>query len=205
LHYDILFIHLPVKLNAELLIAKNKYIMNGKEYYYLNGDAKVGPFQLEALKGAPITPGTLVWNNSLPDWVEARTLPELQSLFAPAAAPPPTSNYNPAPNAYNPANRPYNAYSPGGANPPMPENYLVWAILTTVLCCWPFGIAAIVNAAKVSSAYAIGDYAGSQRASENAKTWSIWTAVAGVIFWVLYFTIMLLIGMAGAGITDLFD
>ena len=51
-----------------------------KEYYYLNGDTKTGPFSLDALKSAPINPDTLVWNSSLPDRVSARTLPELQAM-----------------------------------------------------------------------------------------------------------------------------
>ena len=63
--------------------------MENKEYYYLNGDAKVGPLSLDALRFAPISPTTMVWNNSLPDWVEARSLPELAEMFVAAPAPPP--------------------------------------------------------------------------------------------------------------------
>ena len=33
-------------------------------------------------------------------------------------------------------------------NKPMaPDSHLTWAIISTLLCCWPFGIPAIVNAA----------------------------------------------------------
>ena len=65
-----------------------------KEYYYLNGDTKTGPFSLDALKSAPINPDTLVWNSSLPDWVAARTLPELQDMFAVAEERSTSSNYD---------------------------------------------------------------------------------------------------------------
>lgn len=39
-----------------------------------------------------------------------------------------------------------------------PDNCLVWAILTTVLCCLPFGIVSIVYASKVDSEWALGHY-----------------------------------------------
>ena len=35
-------------------------------------------------------------------------------------------------------------------NRPKPENYLVVAILSTILCCWPAGVVSIVYAAKVN-------------------------------------------------------
>lgn len=50
-----------------------------------------------------------------------------------------------------------------------PENYLIWAILATIFCCWPFGIPAIINASKVDSAFNRGDYAGAKEYSRNAK------------------------------------
>ena len=74
--------------------------------------------------------------------------------------------------------------------PPMPENNLVWAILATVLCCWPIGIYAIVRAAKVGSLYNAGDYDGAVEASKDAKTWSIISAVAGLIVIVIYAIIL---------------
>jgi hypothetical protein len=167
--------------------------MNGKDYYYLNGETKIGPFQLEALKSMPIRPDTLVWNNSLPDWVQAGSLPELQSFFASTGVPP-SGGYQTA-NTFS-----YN--HPGDAVPPMPENYLVWAILATIFCCWPIGIAAIVNAAKVSSLYGVRNYAEAQKASENAKKWTIWTAVAGGVFWILYILFFLVFGLTALGLSD---
>ena len=50
-------------------------------------------------------------------------------------------------------------------------NYLVFAILTTVLCCLPAGIPAIVYAAQVNGRLLAGDVAGAQAASNNAKLW----------------------------------
>ena len=57
---------------------------------------------------------------------------------------------------------------PPGATVP---NYLVFAILATVLCCLPTGIAAIIFAAQVNGKLQAGDLAGAQAASNNAKIW----------------------------------
>jgi hypothetical protein len=70
-------------------------------------------------------------------------------------------------------------------------NYLVFAILTTVLCCLPLGIPAIVFAAQVNGKLQAGDIAGAQAASRNAKMWC-WIAFGvGLAFCGLY---MLVIG-----------
>lgn len=172
--------------------------MNEQHYYYLNGAAKMGPFSLETLKHAPIKPDTPVWNESLTDWVEARTLPELQALFVNRSTPPiPPANHSG--NNSSDFSQQYNRFN---TPPPMPENYLVWAILTTCFCCLPFGIASIISATKVSSAYYAGDYAGAQKASADAKKWAIWSAVSLAIAFALYVLfyvfIFLIIGIGAA-------
>jgi uncharacterized membrane protein YvbJ len=65
-------------------------------------------------------------------------------------------------------------------------NYLVFAILTTVLCCLPAGIAAIVYAAQVNGKLQAGDIAGAQAASKNAKMWCWIAAGAGVAVGLIY-------------------
>jgi len=67
---------------------------------------------------------------------------------------------------------------PGGAPPP---NYLVWAILSTVLCCLPLGVASIVFSAQVNSKYAAGDLAGAQESARKAKLFAIWSAAVTVV------------------------
>ncbi|HEX3998914.1 MAG TPA: CD225/dispanin family protein [Pirellulales bacterium] len=52
---------------------------------------------------------------------------------------------------------------------PQLPNYLVPAILSTICCCLPFGIVAIVYAAKVNGKLAAGDYEGARRSSDSAK------------------------------------
>ncbi|MBR5169855.1 MAG: CD225/dispanin family protein [Muribaculaceae bacterium] len=65
--------------------------------------------------------------------------------------------------------------------PKKPNNNMVWAILTTLLCSPLFGIIAIVQASKVNALYASGDYNGAQQASSRAGMWSIVAAIAGLI------------------------
>ena len=85
--------------------------------------------------------------------------------------------------------------------PPPPQapiqNYLVPAILVTVLCCLPGGIVAIIYAAQVNGKVQAGDIAGAQKAANNAKNWSLWSAVAGLVFGVLYILLMIGIGASG--------
>lgn len=76
--------------------------------------------------------------------------------------------------------------------PPMPPTYLVWAIVTTLLCCLPFGIVAIVKSSKVESYYFQGLYAESLKASNDAKIWCIVAACAGIVFDVIFFFVEIL-------------
>ncbi len=76
-------------------------------------------------------------------------------------------------------------YGYGGYSQP-PSNHLVWAILTTVFCCLPFGIVSIVYAAQVNSKWQGGDQAGALESSEKAKRWAIIAAVSGVVIGVIY-------------------
>jgi ABC-type multidrug transport system permease subunit len=85
-------------------------------------------------------------------------------------------------------------YPQGPPPGPPPDNYLVWAILSTVLCCLPLGIASIVFSSQVSSKWAMGDYAGAVDSSTKAKQFAMWSAIAYVIvlvliglFYVLFF------------------
>ena len=58
--------------------------------------------------------------------------------------------------------------SPRGAKPP---NYLAFSIITTLFCCWIFGVIAIIYAAQVDAKWASGDYRGAEAASATAKLW----------------------------------
>jgi hypothetical protein len=74
-------------------------------------------------------------------------------------------------------------------------NYLVQAILVTLFCCLPLGIAAIVQAAQVNSKLQVGDYEGAVLASEQAKKYCWWSLYAGIAVFIIYF----IIGMVAGG------
>ena len=85
---------------------------------------------------------------------------------------------------------------------PPPTNYLVFAILTTIFCCWVFGIVSIIYAAQVNSKWYAGDYQGAINSSRNAKTWA-WVAFGiGIISWAvgLLFGLFGILTGIGAGV-----
>ena len=69
----------------------------------------------------------------------------------------------------------------------VPNDYLAWAILATILCCIPFGVVAIVYAAQVNSLVAAGNYAAAWKASQNAKKWCLVSLFTGIAVYILYF------------------
>ncbi len=81
--------------------------------------------------------------------------------------------------------------------PPKPDNYLVWAILTTVLCCLPLGIVSIVYSTKVDSLYFNGQYEDAAAKAKSAKTWAIVSAVSGFVGIAIYLILVFVVGMAG--------
>jgi len=73
-------------------------------------------------------------------------------------------------------------------------NYLVQAILVTLFCCLPFGIAAIVYAAQVNSKLSVGDYNGAVESSEKAKQFCWISFGLGIAVIFIYFIIMISTG-----------
>lgn len=103
--------------------------------------------------------------------------------------------------SYPPANQPPAAPPPaygggyGGGYGQPPSNNLVLAILTTVFCCLPLGVVAIVYAAQVNSKWAMGDQAGAHESARKARQFSIWAAVLGLVALVIY-VILVIAGSA---------
>lgn len=98
-------------------------------------------------------------------------------------------NLQPAPVVQAPPMQSTPLQTPGVVLPPAGttvQNYLVFAILTTVFCCLPAGIPAIVYAAQVNGKLQAGDYAGAQQASKNAKLWclvALGLGLGSVVIW----------------------
>ena len=78
-----------------------------------------------------------------------------------------------------------------------PDNYLVWAILTTLLCCMPFGIVAIVKATQVDTYWAQGNQAEAIEAANAAKKWSIASAVSAAAVCAIYVIIVVIAAIIG--------
>ncbi len=162
-------------------------------YYYIENNQQQGPVSLNELK-ARINPDTMIWTEGMANWAPARTVPEVMQALTP---PTPQPQYQQPPYQQQPYQQPQ--YQPPYQQPQYrqpqyqppygeqrPDNYLVWSILSLVLCCWPAGIVAVIFSSQVNSKWERGDYEGARRAANNAKTWTIVSAVLGVVMGIIY-------------------
>ena len=65
--------------------------------------------------------------------------------------------------------------------PKCPPTNLVWAILSTILCCLPLGVVAIVYSTKVTQKYQQGDLAAAEHYSEVSAWWCIGSIIGGIV------------------------
>lgn len=61
------------------------------------------------------------------------------------------------------------------------------SIVATVLCCLPLGIVGIVKASQAKSAIDVGNGQLAQKRAGEARTWTLISAGAGVLFYLIYF------------------
>ena len=101
------------------------------------------------------------------------------------------TDYNTNNNSYNQPQKPING-----------TLYLVFAILSMLLCCLPLGIVAIVYASRVNSMQKNGDYAGAQNAAKKAKLFTIISVVAALIVTIFYLIFAVVLGIAGSDYSD---
>lgn len=161
-----------------------------KDYFYIDSNnEQKGPISPMQFSMYNITPDTFVWCEGMNDWTRAGSVAELHDCFTTrqAQTPPPytNNNYDQQPSQQRPMQ-------------PCPDSNLVWAILTTLFCCLPLGIVAIVYACKVNDRYMMGDIQGAIDASEKAKKWSIYSAVGAFIILVIYFIFIFAVGLSAA-------
>ena len=197
-----------------------------KQYYYVDGNnQQQGPIDAAQLPSFGVTTKTLVWCEGMANWQAAGEIPELASFFAakqpeipvqPQMQPgTPTQpqiqqQVQPQPmniNNFQQAQQPMNTQPPfqqpnNQQMPPQPDNYLVWAILVTVLCCLPLGVASIIYSVKVGSLYAQGDYNGAVDASQKAKKFAMIGGIGGLVFIIVYVIFMIIAG-AGAAMSGM--
>ena len=181
--------------------------MNTNQFFYIDNGKQIGPVTMEELAGK-ITPDTDVWCDGMPDWAKASAVPELSALLGgvqPMSDANFTAQYCSA-NDYIGNSQNYGSNIQGNSqnygnnqgygNPQgmpigdKPNNYLVWAIIVTVLgvCfCLPMitGIISIVFSVKVDSEWKNGNVEAANQASEKAKLFAIISAILIAVIWVL--------------------
>lgn len=84
---------------------------------------------------------------------------------------------------------------------PKPDNNMVWAIICTLLCCLPLGIASIVYATKVDGLYAAGNYEAAKNASEQSKKFSKWGMISAAVIIVIYVIIAVVFGASAIALS----
>ncbi len=148
-----------------------------KRYFYNDGTNRFGPCSIEELKAANIKPTTEVWENGMENWTAAINVEELKHLFEGGENTPPPFTPNNSAGNFNQNNS--NSYNQPQRD--IPPTHLVWSILTTILCCMPLGIVAIIYSSKVETAYNRGDYKMALKYSNDAKNFSIASLIVGAV------------------------
>jgi hypothetical protein len=154
-------------------------------WYYSKNGQQQGPVSEQVLRAkfssGEISRTDLVWKEGMSDWKPYSSVTELSmgggslvgSIEGNVMLPQP-------PQAGLGARLPM-------ISPHIPS-YLWQSIIATLFCCMPFGIVAIVYAAKVDSLLAVQDYLGAQSASDSAK---IWVGVSVGIALLIYIPIII--------------
>ncbi len=173
-------------------------------WYYSQNNQQLGPVSEDQVKSmlraASLSSSSLVWKEGMTDWKPVTEIPELAiaiNVSATSAYTPPTNNpYS------SPMSQPVRTLSPQATQVPMgvPINgggILAFAIVTTVLCCPPFGIVAIVFGAQINSKLAMGDYLGAAESARKSKMWSWIGLGCGLVGTILYVLLVASVGLAG--------
>ena len=144
------------------------------QWYYSKNGSQIGPIDqnelLTKISSGEMLQSDLVWREGMADWLPVSKVNELIMTTQSRPAIPSVANVgNGMRTPYAPPATQMQVPAPqGGAEIP---NYLWQSIVVTILCCWPFGIPAIVFAAKVEGLKSRGDIAGAMAASASAKMW----------------------------------
>lgn len=217
------------------------------QFWIIKNGEMHGPFTLDELKSAQITPSTKIWYKDLKEWTAIENTPTATLLFPESGiAAEPKEETSPAPEEKQADEEPVNARQEDDkhtVNPPLfnresyeaaqriatipptpaqprgcsqaeideayrqgykkgldegkmldkdtdtskcPPTNLVWAIVSTILCCLPVGVVAIVYASKVSGYYYRNEFVKAKKASDRALYWSL----ASFITWMVTYPII---------------
>ena len=83
--------------------------------------------------------------------------------------------------------------TPPGPKGPFSENWLVEAILVTLLCCLPFGVVGIIFAAQVNTKQQVGDMEGAEKARRDAAKWTkigFWVGLGVIVLYILFWLVL---------------
>lgn len=164
-------------------------------YYEFRGEAE-GPVDESTLRNLiendVVTPDTQVWHDGMDDWQRAGSVPGLfdnpPPLSSRPSEPSESSELSGASSSPPPPSSEHTTASPAV------ESHMAKAILSTLFCCLPLGVVAIINASRVSTALSNGNDQEAREYSAKADKWGNVSIVVGLIVGVLYF----FIGLAGA-------
>lgn len=171
------------------------------EWYYLKDGQQLGPVSADEVKqkksSGELQGTDLVWKEGMADWQAISAVAEFQSAAAPQL-----QTSSPAPGGAlggRPALGGQSAFGgqAGGYQAPI-QTYLWQSIVVTLLCCLPFGIVGIVNAAKVDGLIKSGNTDAARAASEAAKKWTTIGFIVGLVFQLLYVGLVVVAGLAEA-------
>ena len=95
--------------------------------------------------------------------------------------------------------------APPGPKGPFSENWLVEAILVTLLCCLPFGVVGIIFAAQVNTKQQAGDMEGAEKSRREAAKWTKLGFWIGLGILVLYVLFWLVLGVSFLGAASSID
>ena len=141
------------------------------KYYYIGADNEShGPIDPSQFTTHGLTADSMVCPVGGQEWVRLADIPGLADYIGTPVT----------------ANRVQQPVPPSMQQIPATSSHMVWAILTTIFCCLPFGIVAIVYASKVNPLWTSGDYIGATKASKKAASWSIASAALSLVGCIIY-------------------
>lgn len=168
------------------------------QWYYSKNGTQLGPIEESELRAklasGEVSAVDLVWRDGMPDWLAAAKVPDLNAAAGPPLMPPAPGGLAQSPYS-PPLSKPDPAYPQNQTyqGPNIPTN--LWqSIVVTLLCCLPFGIVAIVYAAKVDGLKARGDVAGAMSAAASSRTW----CNVSLLVWAGFLVVSVLVNFLGS-------
>lgn len=132
--------------------------MDNKYYIAINDNERKGPYTIQELKGM-ITPETKLWNKSLPTWMLASEIPEVQYILE---------------NREETSMKIELGYNP-------PSSWLLASFLTFFFFNIIIGAIAIFHATKVDDNYLLGNKNEAKEHSRKAKLFVVIGIAVGII------------------------